>query len=338
MIEIGQHVRVTSKDGNSSFTGMISALNSDESTYDIFIDDSMEGEEEISVPLSRIRPLEGFELRDIKLFSLSELKAHGNTLFGLKDYCAASKFYQQAIQKSSQMYNISLGCNVVVLRHSDLPKGTTCVDGIISDSDVNDNSEEVFEVMLSNQSELYGVKHSQLIPLPQDRENLILLRSIYLNLARCDMKRNHKGWTAHHASVAVAISEVLMSDLRDKGSAETDDVDRSKEFLETNQLLADALYFRAKAFVAAARPGLATKDFRQLQSLDQSKRVVQLKTEIDNFRAKRAKDNQRLAKDIARWVDDVMTGKAKSNQQDMDIDLGDDCNDDDDGSTAATAK
>lgn len=260
MIEIGQHVRVTSKDGNTSFTGMISAVNSEESTYDIFIDDAVEGEEEeISVPLSRIRPLEGFELGDIKLFSLSELKAHGNTLFGLKDYCTASKFYQQAIQKSSKMCNISLGCNVVVLQHSDLPKGMTCVDGIISDSDVNDNNEEVFEVMLSNQSELYGVKLSQLIPLPQDRESLILLRSIYLNLARCNMKRNHKGWTAHHASVAVAISEVLMSDLRDKGSAETDDVDRSKEFLETNQLLADALYFRAKAFIAAARPGLATK-------------------------------------------------------------------------------
>lgn len=75
-----------------------------------------------------------------------------------------------------------------------------------------------------------------------------------------------------------------------------------------------------------------------MQSLDQSKRVVQLKTEIDNFRAKRAKDNQRLAKDIARWVDDVMTGKAKSNERDMDIDLGDDCNDDDEGSTATTAK
>lgn len=69
---------------------------------------------------------------------------------------------------------------------------------------------------------------------------------------------------------------------------------------------------------------------------DHSKRVAQLKTEIDTFRLKRTKDNQRLAKDIARWVDDVMTGKAKR-EKDADIAVADDF-DENDGSSAATAK
>ncbi len=85
--------------------------------------------------------------------------------------------------------------------------------------------------------------------------------------------------------------------------------------------------------------GCRKQDFFALQTLDQSKRVTQLKTEIDSFRSKRAKDNQRLAKDIARWVDDVMSGKVKSTQNHLigDIDVGEDC-EDDVGLSAASAK
>lgn len=73
--------------------------------------------------------------------------------------------------------------------------------------------------------------------------------------------------------------------------------------------------------------------------MDRSQRVGQLANEIDSFRLKRAKDNQRLAKDIAKWVDNVMSGKAtvpqRISNQDMDLDEEDD---DEAGSTAASAK
>eukprot|EP01033_Poteriospumella_lacustris_P016965 gene16965-12140_t len=153
------------------------------------------------------------------------------------------------------------------------------------------------------------------------------------------MKRNRKGWTVYNASIAVSISEVIVSDFTDKGSADTDSVDRTEEAKEVRTLLADALYFRAKAFLTAARPLRATKDLSSLRQLDRSQRVGQLATEIDNFRLKRAKDNQRLAKDIAKWVDNVMSGKAtvpqRISNQDMDLDEEDD---DEAGSTAASAK
>jgi hypothetical protein len=339
-LEVGQHIRFFSKDGSASMTGMISAVNNEQSpsTYDIILDnsDSSAEEEELAVPHYQIRPLEGFELGNIANLSISELKACGNVLFGLKDFTAAARYYQTATQKASKLYKVSIGSNVIVLQHPELPKGLICVDGMVSDSFVNTAGEEEFEVLLSNQSEISGVKLSNLLALPQDREGLVLLRSIYLNLARCDLKRERKGWAIHYASIAVAISEVMRSDLEDKGSAETDDVDRSTEMEETRQLAADALYFRAKTFLAAARPGLASQDLRSLQMFDHSKRVAQLKTEIDTFRLKRTKDNQRLAKDIARWVDDVMTGKAKR-EKDADIAVVDDF-DENDGSSAATAK
>lgn len=261
--EVGQRVRIFSIDSTSSRTGMVCSVN-DEGTYDVFYDTNdrkiqIEGEEESCVIPSRIRPLEGFELSDMNRFTIAELKAHGNILFGLKDYNNASRYYQFALDKSSSMYEVILGCSVIVLEHPDLPKGQTCIDGMIADADVDSYGKELYEVILSDGNEISNVKRTHVLALPQDRENLLLLRSIYLNMARCDMKRNRKGWTIHHASIAVSISQIIQSDLRDKGSAETDDADQSKEILETDQLLTDALYFRAKSFLTAARPGLATK-------------------------------------------------------------------------------
>lgn len=264
--EVGQHVRVLSPTGSIAATGIISAINDESSrlSYDIFydfFDKELFGtdEEENNVDHERISLLEAFELGDIGNLSLGELKSCGNTLFGKKDYIGASRYYHEAIDKSTKQSEPKLGCNVIVMQHSDLPKGSTCMDGIISDSDVNSSGEEIFEVMLSDQSEISNVLRSQLLPLPQDRENLVLLRSLYLNLARCDMKRNRKGWTVYNASIAVSISEVIFSDFTDKGSADTDSVDRTNEAKEVRTLLADALYFRAKAFITAARPLRASK-------------------------------------------------------------------------------
>lgn len=264
--EVGQHVRILSPSGSIAATGIISAVNDDSSSvsYDVFYDffDKelfVTDEEENNVDPVRISPLEPFELGVIGNLSLGEMKTCGNSLFGKKDFISASRYYHEAIDKSTKSLEPTMGCNVIVMQHKDLPRGSTCMDGIISDSDVNSSGEEIFEVMLSDQSEISHVLRSQLLPLPQDRDSLVLLRSLYLNLARCDMKRNRKGWTVYNASIAVSISEVIVSDFTDKGSADTDAVDRTEEAKEVRTLLADALYFRAKAFLTAARPLRATK-------------------------------------------------------------------------------
>lgn len=261
--QVGQRVRVVSSSGAVSTTGLISGIDTNESrsTYDIIydiLDKDLFGtdDEENCVNQNRIRALEDFESVDISTFSISQLKVNGNILFGLKDLINASKYYFKAIEKFAVLYDAVLGCNVVVLQHSELPKGVTCVDGIVSD--VDDGAERTYDVILSNETELNQVKRSQFLVLPPDRENLLLIRSLYLNLARCDVKRSRKGWAVYNSSIAVSISEIIRSDFRDKGSAETDDVDRTQEGKDVELLLADALYFRAKALISASRPGLAT--------------------------------------------------------------------------------
>lgn len=333
-INIGQRVRVIDLTNSEAFVAIVSFIDDDSGKAEVLYEAKMP-EEEVDVAMHRIKPLESFESVDSQKMTAQHCKDNGNVLFGLKDYITASFYYKIAIDKMKSQVAVALGSNVIVLNYD---KGTSCIDGMVSDSEVNDRGQTTFEVMLSDQSEVTTTL-DKLLPVPQDREGQVLLRSVYLNLARCEMKRNRKGWCVQYASIAVAISDVLRSDLRDRDGEDNDAV--AVEVAEIRKLYADALYFRAKALLTAARPGLAMRDWKLLLHVDNTQRVTQLKQDVDAFRAKRTRDNLRLAKDVARWVDDVMSGKAQAenlvnDREDGDFALGDD-DDFEEGISAASA-
>jgi tetratricopeptide (TPR) repeat protein len=242
-LEVGETVRVLNETGDFARKGMVSIIHEENFTVDVLYNDN---EEELNVPLSRIRKLESFECGlNLQNISLAQLKEFGNVLFGLKDFHSATAFYEKAVNQTCQN-ELQIGSNVVVLDNHI----RTCTEGMISGIMDGNNNALQYEIVLSNDEDTLQSRDA-LIQVPPDIETALLLRSIYLNLARCNLKLGLKGWAIRYASISLSIARILF------GEVETREEYELQRLAELTKMIGDTLYFRAKTFLAANRPGLA---------------------------------------------------------------------------------
>lgn len=258
MFVLGETVRVTSVDKTRSSKGIVSMVNGD-GTYDIIYTTSKDGDdEESTVAGDRIQPLLPVEtdfpdIADIKDADI--LKSAGNSLFILKDYDTALSYYKRSVivlnspdspDKASKDFTIGQG---VIVSYAD---SLDCLTGIVSDA-----TEDSADVMMDDSEidEETEVPFKRLTQLASGVKNILLQRSVYLNMARCVLKQDQKGWAIKYSSMALAISHHLEGVQReDSGSA-----DATLTAAEVKKFLADGYYFRGKALLQAHRPKFAAQ-------------------------------------------------------------------------------
>ena len=321
MFNVGKFVRVKSLDGESSRRGMISLINGSDSELFVDLIYADNEEEECDINNSRIELLQQFEEKPLKSELSNEnesaecLKGWGNILFKLKDYSAATEYYCKALLKldpppvslvpsfakkiQSSGKSISIGQSILVAKDNSFEYRNARV------SDVNATSVDVlYDGTITgddDDDEENGVSLDRVVSLPRSSfdtrsqsddsmvksSDLLLQRSIVLNLARCEFKRARKGWAIKYSSVALALSKM------------TEQID-SHDALGSS-LVADAIFFRSTVLLAANRPKFAKKDARELRNYDAS-RADKLEKSIAEFTTQQLKSNRKLAKNLASWV------------------------------------
>ena len=251
MFSLGEAVRVTSADKTRAGKGMIAMVNGD-STFDIIYSASkLENDEEQAVHSDRIKPFLKEEV-DLAESNDAEIwKNIGNSVFALKDYDAAIAYYKRALAllTSTTGDTISIGQGVIVSYSDSLD----CQTGIVSDI-----SDGVADVMFddSEQEEETEMPLKRLTPLASGLKNILLHRSIYMNLARSVLKQEQKGWAIKYSSFALAIAHHLETLLNNNEDNENEAKITENEI---SKYLADGYYFRGKALLLAHRPKFATQ-------------------------------------------------------------------------------
>jgi hypothetical protein len=116
---------------------------------------------------------------------------------------------------------------------------------MISDVDPIGRTADVeLEMTDEVENEVCGVSYDLLMPLCKTEQDQLLQRSLYMNMARCFMKLDQKGWAIKYASLAIAVTLAYA---------------QNPSTPEVAKLLADCYYFRSKALIAACRPKFATQ-------------------------------------------------------------------------------
>lgn len=275
--------------------GVVAFINDDEDTLDIMYGQRGE-EEEANVPVDRVRKLEPFESEydramqsHCEMLDPFDLKDKGNVIFGLQDAETASRYYTAALRclhcllavgeaAAASSLLLSDGSDVLVkssgsqLRY--LPATVICMDDGSSDTNVRyeveyddaDCSEPAIRAAsdltplaaaINSGSSSGSDKNRNSGDSNSGREaRRQLQRSLYLNLARCHMKRSQPGWTIHYCSLALGVTEslrlLLLQQQQQSSAASTTGNTLNKYF-------ADAYFIRAKAFLMASRPDFAKK-------------------------------------------------------------------------------
>jgi tetratricopeptide (TPR) repeat protein len=160
--------------------------------------------------------------------------------------------------------------------------------------DVDDNDDD-------DEEEECNVSLERLVPLPvykkeNDPESIfILVKTIFLNLARCHLKLGKKGWAIKFSSIALAISDASS--------------------LGSNKIFnADCLYLRGMAFLSAHRPKHCRKDAESLARLDVKRGERLLRNERE-FVKKKMKAEKKFVKDITSWVEFAMEANKKLQEE-----------------------
>lgn len=253
---------MTNVDKTRSNKGLVSMVNGD-ATYDIIYASSKDGDdEESSVAGTRLQSLLPVEVEFPDIANIKDaeiLKSTGNSLFTLKDYDTALSYYKRSLivlhfpgesaqKAASNSVAFTIGQGVIVSYSDSLD----CQSGIISDT-----TDESADVMMDDNEldEETDVPFKRLTLLACGVKNVLLQRSVYLNMARCVLKQEQKGWAIKYSSVALAISHHLETVQRE-GS---DCGDVSLSAAEVKKFLADGYYFRGKALLQAHRPKFAAQ-------------------------------------------------------------------------------
>lgn len=233
-LSIGQRVRVLDVEGKMAHVATVSYLHT--AAVDVIYSAGSE-EEECNVALDRVSPLFAFEAENHHT-SAAVWKDCGNQLFSAKDFNSAAQYYSRALELLSAG-EISIGSQVLIVRGNDF------VDGMVSNVDV---ASHTVEIELDDDQEM-TVASKDTIKLAMDNENLKLQRSLYLNLAKCSLKKSLKGWAIRQSSIAIGIANYLMKNQEELRF----------ERKEISKALVDSYYFRGKVLLESSRPHLAEK-------------------------------------------------------------------------------
>jgi tetratricopeptide (TPR) repeat protein len=215
-------------------------------------------EEEVVTTEDRLAPLNAFETEPplpLERQYAEAWKNNGNVLFTAKDFSAAMGYYKKALACLSDRgggLTFAMGQEVIV----SYPNSINYKSGMVSDADCDARTADVMleseEDDEDEEAEECGVSFDRMLPLAKEASKQLLQRSIYLNMARCALKLELKGWAIKYSSIAICTTHAFVSTARQQGLPSS-----SKE--EQGKLLADCYYFRAKALLAACRPKFAAQ-------------------------------------------------------------------------------
>ena len=255
MFVVGQRVRVLDNSKSISYLGIISLINTDD-TYDIILSSKgNSGKDELtSVPQDLVSELQSFEIDDSHNGVDAEArKSQGNTLFSAKDYTAALEYYKRGIaalfptSSNDSLGEYSMGSNVFVAYTDSLNLNT----GMVSEVDLSARTADVMIESTDADHEELAVPFGRLLPLSSEPKAQLLQRSLYMNMARCCLKLEQKGWAIKYASIALATSYAYATSAQECGE--------TVALADLDKLMGDCYYFRAKALLAANRPKFATQ-------------------------------------------------------------------------------
>ena len=223
------------------------------------------------------------------------MKDRANILFTKhKDILGAEKLYMKALAKVSPCAPFTVGTTVLLLPYDQKTRvnllSATVADleagqyDVLLDSLVEGNGGDEGEEKEEEEEEEQRVSAQRIAAaLAAGAEERELQRSLWINLARCLLKRCQYGWTVRFASLALACSKCTA---HAKGTS-------------------DALAVRCKAFLMASKPKAALRDCRELAARGDS-RGATLQRECEAFLRDRQRSNRQMAKDIAQWADRAM--------------------------------
>jgi len=289
LLRVGATVRVP-RGKDATARAMISSLNDDE-TMDVVYEDG--DDDEACVARSAATSVEPFEEKDAEEEECpAVLKERGSTLFKLKDYVAAARYYQRALAViKATCGSLSVGALAMISHRNALRVGTvSCLD------------EKTLDVTYDDEPDDDDVPRRSVVALlPESAETRLILLTTYLNLARCASKvqRHRDAVTAATMATGIAAHDGLT----DYGIT--------------------AFILRARAHLAQSHLKRAVRDAARANDLDdpQSSKHPQLPAlNRDLERAKRLalKANKKLAKDVSEWVSSAQSKFAEAGGSEAD--------------------
>jgi tetratricopeptide (TPR) repeat protein len=344
MFQVGETVRVRSVDNSYSRKAVIAVYNDIENTFDVIYSPNPMSQllEENSVHHDRISSLLTLETSK-PILAVEDAKIIGNELFSMKDYESAEKYYRQGIDLIMKK-EVSIGSRVLI---SSCDSNTTqpVKSAVVSSID-SDNIDVMYDFYSSTEEEDDTVKADRVMYVESDQVAFDLQRALYMNLAKCSLKLNHRGWAIRWSTFAISI---LLQRLFYDGM--------TTQSLSLRKSLADAYYVRATILLKSNRPNLSKKvdcsycdiicvvflivylqDAMEAikyegfvdapQSISGKYRT--LMADIDMFVRNRNKENRALARNIAAWVNEAVATNAAMDKEipadDLDDEQETNCN------------
>mmetsp|Transcript_74121 Transcript_74121/g.241001 ORF Transcript_74121/g.241001 Transcript_74121/m.241001 type:complete len:373 (-) Transcript_74121:46-1164(-) len=272
-------------------------------------DTEIAAEEEATLPVSAVRPLEEFEVQtepELRLAFAEDLfataarvKDEANCLFKLPDYEAAVEHYALAIDELRRFSSgtASSSTQVLVNQAGVLRKGT--VTAINSESERADV--ELVDLQSGQRQVVRGAPCRTLVVVRE--EQLQLQTALYMNRARSLMQLSRQQEAAQDLSIVIGFWSA-------PGRVGTEATETNAE-QERRKHLAKALFLRAKTRLARLRIEPARADVREAWSLDPpedtAKELRSLEKNIDITHKREQISTKRLHKEICKMADAAMS-------------------------------
>ena len=234
--EVGELVRVILDDETSRRALITDKIDEIEKKYEIVYYDNTEDDDDEEVfPLNRIQKAYNFEKdkNAIIIATAEELKDCGNMMFKIKDFIAAIEYYRKALKKVCP-YSINTGTSIMICESNSSSNSSSSLNtelhlhvghvGLILFEDDNDNNvkNKKFSIDIDEICggvELSHVAVENLVCIPTTNNDCLLLRAIYLNLARVHYSLQLYGWSARYAGIAYQLCRFAIQFHNDNNTA-----------------------------------------------------------------------------------------------------------------------
>jgi len=321
LLSVGKEVRVQSSD--CCRRALIECVNESDGTVDVMYYGLGDGqgatkeEEEATVPGSAVRPLEDFELQpesarqqafvEDLYGSIEAAKEDANVLFKLKDYAAAAQLYGSAIDAMRHFRLPEPGSECWVLMNH----GGALVLGAVRSTDETTQKAEVSLYRPDvDQLQVYrGAPWRVLIPVHE--EHLALHSSLYSNRAKSLVQLGLHQEAAQDLTVTIGLWAARDEGARRGGGRMARPL-TDAEVAEQREQLTRAYYLRARTRLARSKLAPARNDLAEALALQPPPALEsllrQLERDLELAQREQARSNRRLAKEVAKWADQAMSG------------------------------
>lgn len=272
-------------------------------------EDAQAAEEEATLPVSAVRPLEDFEVQPEQelrgafaedLFATAaRVKDEANCLFKLPDYEAAVERYALAIDELRRFSSGTSSSSTQVL----VNQGGVLRKGIVTANNSESERADVELVDLQSRQRhvVRGAPCRTLVVVRE--EQLQLQTALYMNRARSLMQLSRQQEAAQDLSIVIGFWSA-------PGRVGTEAAETDAE-QERRKYLAKALFLRAKTRLARLRIEPARADVREAWSLDPpedtAKELRSLEKNIDITHKREQISTKRLHKEICKMADAAMS-------------------------------